>query len=135
MDFLQTLFTPGIGNTEVWAPFILRVGLGLGLLQHALPKWKTFDQFKGYVVSLKFPAPTLFAHLARLTETLGSVLLVLGIGVKAVSLGLVLYFLIVIFTAHRGQKFYGGWELPYLYLLGALSLWAMNSSGALAIAL
>ena len=133
MDFLQTLFTSGMGNTEVWAPFVLRVGFGLGLLQHALPKWKTFDQFKGYVGSLKWPAPTLFAHLARLTETLGSVLLVLGLFVKPVSLGLVCYFLLVIFTAHRGQKFYGGWELAYLYLIGSLALWAMNSSGAMAL--
>src|SRR3989338_9823140 len=107
MELFQILFTPGMGNTEVWAPFILRVGLGLGLLMHALPKWKTFDQFKGYVVSLKWPAPTIFAHLARLAETLGSIFLVLGICVKSVSLGLVLYFLLVILTAHRGQKFYG----------------------------
>lgn len=133
MDFLQAIFNTGVGDTEAWAPFILRVGLGLGLLAHALPKWKTFEQFKGYVATLKWPAPVLFAHLARLTETVGSIFLVLGILVKPVAAVLVAYFALVIFTAHRGQKFQSGWELAYLYLVGLLGLWAMNSAGAIAL--
>ncbi len=133
MDFIQTLFTPGVGNTEVWAPLVLRVGLGLGLLAHAVPKFKTFEQFKGYVASLKLPAPKLFAVLAVCMEFFSGLFLIAGLFVKPAAILVAVYFAIVIFTAHRGHKFYNGWELAYLYLVGSLALWAMNSSGAMAI--
>ncbi|MDO8505379.1 MAG: DoxX family protein [bacterium] len=133
MDFFQTLFTPGMGNTEVWAPFVLRLGFGLGLLAHAVPKFKTFEQFSGYVASLKVPAPKLSAVFAVSIEFFGGLFFIAGLLVKPVAILVAVYFAIVIFTAHRGQKFDKGWELAYLYLVGALALWAINSSGAMAL--
>lgn len=133
-DFLHTLFTAGVGDTEVWAPLILRVALGIGLIVHGYPKlFKTFGQFTGYVASLKWPAPKLFAVFAGITEFGGGLLLVAGLCVKPIALIVAVYFLLVILTAHRAQKFVGGWELPYLYLIGVAALWAMNSPGALAL--
>lgn len=134
MEFFKTLFTGGVGNTEVWAPFVLRVGLGLALLSHGYPKlFKNFGQFSGYVGSLKWPAPKLFAVLAGLIEFGGGLLLIVGLFTKGVALIVALYFLLVILSAHRGQKFQQGWELAYLYLVGMLALWAINSSGAWAL--
>lgn len=134
MDFFQTLFTPGTGNTEVWAPVFLRLGLGLGLMTHGYPKlFKTFGQFSGYVASLKWPAPKIFAVLVGMMEFFGGLLLIVGLLVKPIALILVVYFVLVILIAHRGHKFQGGWELAYLYLVGMLALWAMNSAGAMAL--
>ena len=133
MELLRTLFMSGAGDTETWAPFVLRVAFGFGLLAHALPKWKTFEQFQGYVAALKWPAPVLFAQLARLAETVGSILLIVGLLVKPTSAVLAAYFLLVILTAHRGQKFKDGWELSFLYFAGALALWTMNGAGVLAL--
>lgn len=134
MEFFQTLFVQGAGNTEVWAPVFLRLGLGLGLMTHGYPKlFKTFGQFSGYVASLKWPAPKIFAVLAGLMEFFGGLLLVVGLLIKPIALFLVVYFVLVILTAHRGNKFQGGWELAYLYLVGMLALWAMNSAGAMAL--
>ena len=133
-ELLQTLFSSGVGDTEVWAPLILRLGFGLGLVAHGYPKlFKTFGNFSGYVASLKWPVPKLFAVLAGITEFLGGLFLAAGLLVKPVALIVAIYFVLVILTAHRGQKFQSGWELPYLYLVGMLGLWAMNSSGALSI--
>lgn len=134
MDFLRTLLVSGVGDVEAWAPLILRVGLGLALVSHGYPKlFKTFGQFSGYVGSLKWPAPKLFALLAGLIEFAGGILLVVGLLVKPVALVAALYFLLVILTAHKGQKFQSGWELAYLYLLGTLTLWALNTAGPWAL--
>lgn len=135
MDLLRTLFVGGVGDAESWAPLILRVGLGLALISHGYPKlFKTFGQFSGYVASLKWPAPKLFALLAGLTEFAGGILLVLGLLTKPVALIVAVYFLLTILTAHKGQKFQGGWELAFMYLLGALALWALNTSGPWSLA-
>lgn len=132
-DMLKTLFTSGAGNTEMWAPLLLRLGLGIALITHGYPKlFKTFGQFSGYVASLKWPAPKLFAVLAGLVEFGGSLLLILGLFTKGAALVIAVYFFLVILSAHRNQKFQGGWELAYMYLLGALTLWAMNDGGLFA---
>ena len=134
MELLRTLFIQGVGDTEMWASLILRVGLGLALISHGYPKlFKTFGQFSGYVASLKWPAPKLFALLAGLTEFAGGILLALGLWTKPVALIVAVYFLLTILTAHKGQKFQSGWELAFMYLLTALTLWALNSSGIWAL--
>lgn len=133
MEFLRTLFVLGVGETELWAPFVLRVAWGFGLLAHGLPKWKNYQQFSGYVTSLKWPLPKLFARLAMFAETVGGVLLILGLFVKPVAAILVIYYLLVILTAHRGQKFVDGWELPFLYFAAALALWVLNDPGVFAL--
>ena len=133
-EFIRTLFVSGAGDTALWAPFILRLGLGLGLITHGYPKlFKTFGQFSGYVASLKWPAPKLFAALAGLIEFIGPLLLIVGLFTKGAALITALYFILMIFSAHKGQKFQGGWELSYLYLIGVLGLWAMNDSGVWAL--
>ncbi len=133
-EFIRTLFISGAGDTVLWASFILRLGLGLGLITHGYPKlFKTFGQFSGYVASLKWPAPKLFAALAGLIEFAGPLLLIVGLFTKGTSLVIALYFVLVILSAHRGQKFQGGSELAYLYLIGAFALWAMNDSGVWAL--
>ncbi len=130
IEIWNTLFTAGQGISTEWAPVILRVGLGLALLTHGYPKlFKNFGQFSGYVASLKFPAPKLFALAAGLFEFVGALLLILGLLVHPVALLLAGYFIIVILSAHRGQKFQQGWELAFLYLVGLLALWAMKESG------
>jgi len=134
MDFIRALLVSGQGDTEMWAPLILRLGLGLALISHGYPKlFKTFGQFSGYVASLKWPAAKLFALLAGLVEFGGGLLLVVGLLTKAAALVVAVYFLLVILTAHRGQKFQQGWELAFMYLVGALALWLLNDPGVLAI--
>lgn len=134
MEWLRTLFIGGVGETEVWAPLILRLSLGIALLMHGYPKlFKTFGQFTGYVATLKWPAPKLVALLAGSVEFIGGLLLVAGLLVKPAALIVAIYFILVILSAHRGQKFINGWELPFWFLVGALTLWAMNDPGILAL--
>lgn len=133
-EFFRALFVSGAGDTVLWAPFVLRLGLGLGLITHGYPKlFKTFGQFSGYVASLKWPAPKLFAVLAGVVEFLGPILLIVGLFTKGTALLIAAYFVLVILSAHKGQKFQDGWERAYLYLIGAFALWAMNDSGVWAL--
>lgn len=129
-----TLFASGQGLLGEWAPFILRVGLGFGLLTHGYPKlFKDFGQFSGYVASLKWPAPKLFAFLAAILEFVGALLLIVGLFVHPVALLLAGYFILVMLSAHRGQKFQKGWELAFLYFVGMLALWAIDEAGVWAL--
>lgn len=131
---MEFLFTVGWSDTEMWAPLILRIGLGIALLTHGYPKlFKTFGQFSGYVASLKWPSPKLFALLAGVVEFFGALFLILGLFTKAAALVVAVYFLLVILTAHRGQKFQGGWELAFIYLVGMLTLWAIGDTGPWAL--
>src|SRR3989338_118886 len=133
MEFIRTLFVVGVGDTELWAPFIVRVGLGLAMLTHGYPKlFKNFGQFSGYVASLKWPAPKLFAALAAIAEFGGGLALVVGFMVKPVALLLAIYMALVILSAHKGQKF-SAWELAFLYFIAFLALWAMNHPGIFAL--
>lgn len=133
-EFIRTLFVSGAGDTVLWAPFILRLALGFGLITHGYPKlFKTFGQFSDYVASLKWPAPKLFAVLAGVIEFVGPLLVIVGLFTKGTALIITVYFVLVILSAHKGQKFQGGWELSYLYLAGAFALWAMNDAGVWAL--
>ena len=134
MELFNTLFVSGIGDTEMWGAFILRLGFGIALMVHGYPKlFKNFGQFSGYVTSLKWPVPKLFALLAGITELFGGLLLIVGVLTKPVSLVVAFYFVLVMLSAHRGQKFVGGWELPFLYFVAALALWALNDPGVFAL--
>jgi uncharacterized membrane protein YphA (DoxX/SURF4 family) len=66
---------------------------------------------------LGLPFPLLLAWLATLTETLGAVLLLLGLGVRLISIALMITMLVAAFTVH--------WQNGWLAIAeGATSLFA-----------
>lgn len=71
---------------EPYAPTLLRIMVGLVFFMHGWQKIQNPDGFIGFVGSLGFPAPAVFGWLVILLEFAGGLLLILGLGVRLVSL-------------------------------------------------
>ena len=128
-----------------FGPFVLRLALGIIFLIHGWPKlnpnspMKGVDGFAGFLKQMGVPLPMLSAWVVALLETVGAVLLILGIGTRLVAALLVINMLVAIFAAKIKFMKVGfvaqqatGWEFDFALLAGALSL-AFTGPGALAI--
>ncbi|HEY8297397.1 MAG TPA: DoxX family membrane protein [Candidatus Baltobacteraceae bacterium] len=109
---------------------IARLIIGLGLAAHGAQK--LFGWFGGYGLKgtggyfegLGYRPGTLFAAAAGLGELGGGLLVALGL-LGAVGPAIVLcVMLVAIFSVHIGNGFFttgNGWEMPSLYIAGALA--------------
>jgi putative oxidoreductase len=117
---------------------IVRLIIGLGLAAHGAQK--LFGWFGGYGIAgtggfmegLGYRPGSLFAVAAGLGETAGGLLTFLGLGGALGPALMVLVMLVAIGSVHIAKGFFtanGGWELPSLYIAGALAV-AFAGSGA-----
>ena len=110
-------------NHSEYAAFILRFGLGVMFIAHGLLKVLvyTLPGAAGFFEHVGFPG--WMAYLVTIAEIGGGVMLLAGIGVRAVSLALVPVLLGATF-AHFGfgwvfSNANGGWEYPAFLTLAA----------------
>jgi putative oxidoreductase len=117
---------------------IIRLIVGLGIAAHG--SQKLFGWFGGYGIAgtggffegLGFRPGRLFALAAGLGETVGGLLVFLGLGGPIGPAIVVAVMLVAIVSVHITKGFltqFGGWELPALYVAGALAL-AFTGPGA-----
>ncbi len=138
---LQNFFAPysGIGL------LILRLALGLVMIAHGWPKLNPNGPMKGpagFGAGLKqmgVPLPMFFGWVVALLETVGAVLLIVGLGTRILAVGFVIDMIVAIRLVKIGiakSPFAGGqavgWE--YEFALGAMAL-ALLFTGAGSIAL
>ena len=124
-------------TTTPWAALLLRVGMGTLFLAHgALLKLGTFGLAgtMGYFGSIGCPPALGVVVIAG--EILGRLALILGIGVRVVSLALI-PLMIGALLQHAGNGWMfgvkgGGWEFPAFWTL-ALLVQAGLGAGALAL--
>jgi putative oxidoreductase len=124
-------------TTTPWAALLLRVAMGTLFLAHgALLKLATFGVAgtMGYFGSIGYPPALGVVVIAA--EILGGLALILGIGVRVVSLALIPLMLGALLQhAGNGWMFAGkggGWEFPAFWTL-ALLVQAGLGAGALAL--
>ncbi|NLB66822.1 MAG: DoxX family protein [Lentisphaerae bacterium] len=108
---------------------LLRLFIGGALLTHGWSKMfgGGLEQFTGFVASLGLPAPHVMAFLAAFTESIGAILLILGLLTRPVALMIMVNMLVAIIGVHRAQGF-SGQELAWLYLMPAL-FFLLNGAG------
>lgn len=117
---------------------IVRAIVGLGLAAHGAQK--LFGWFGGYGLAgtggffetIGFRPGRFFALGAGLGEMGGGLLVFLGLGGPIGPALVVMVMLVAILAVHISKGFFtdrGGWELPSLYIAGALSV-AFAGSGA-----
>jgi uncharacterized membrane protein YphA (DoxX/SURF4 family) len=129
--------------TDALAPYavtVLRVLVGLTFLLTGLPKVQNLAGFTGFVASLGFPAPGVFAAVVVALEVIGGLLLIVGLGTRWISALYMVEMLIttlmvklpnVGFIAEQGKPGVGA-ELDLLLLAGAFIL-LTHGSGPLSI--
>lgn len=110
---LTSLLRSSVATTDSVAPLFLRLALGAMILPHGLQK--TLGWFGGYgfqgtmgYLTGTVGAPWLFALLAILAESVGGVMLLLGLGTRYAALG-VGGVMAVAMTMHWQHGFFMNW--------------------------
>jgi putative oxidoreductase len=126
------LYIPALGPLYVrladLAWLLLRLVVGLNLIPHGMQK--AFGAFggsgmEGFAAGLEkmgYPAPTLLAWLAMLTELVGGVLIALGFLTRPAAAA-VLVFMAMALLTHFSRGFFwtsGGFEYPLIWGTAAL---------------
>lgn len=106
-------------------PLLFRIVLAYGFYEPATMKLKNFSGIVEWFTSMGMPLPKLNAFLATGTETVGFVLLFLGLAIRIISIPLMVVMVVAIVTVHLGNGFEAGdngFEIPIYYLLMLFSL-------------
>lgn len=102
------------------ALLFLRLILAYGFYKPALLKLKDVEAIGNWFSSLAYPFPLLNAYLATTTETMGVILLFLGLGIRYITIPLQFVMVVAIVTVHWTNGFdasNNGFEIPLYYLL------------------
>ncbi|MBI3974960.1 MAG: DoxX family protein [Armatimonadetes bacterium] len=138
---LESIFSP----ISDWGLLILRLAMGITFLVHGWLKVNPNGPVKGpagFAVGLKqmgVPLPLLFAWVVVLLETVGAVLLILGLGTRILALGFAVDMLVAILLVKRkmmkalfmDQKVQG-WEFEFALMAQALAL-LFTGAGSIAL--
>ena len=121
---LAHLFAPYAGVGEL----ILRLALGISFFGHGREKLKNPAGFAAFLRQIHVPVPKFNAWLVALLETVGALLLILGIATRILALGLAIDMVVALATVRIGKAPFtsgpkgAGWELEFLLLAGAVAL-------------
>ncbi|MES2931402.1 MAG: DoxX family protein [Patescibacteria group bacterium] len=109
-----------------YAPTVLRLATGIIFALHGWQKLEGgLPGVAGFVGSLGFPMPELFAVLLIAAELGGGILLILGLLTRWAAKALVVVSLVALFLVHLPNGFYmatGGYEYILLLLAASVSL-------------
>lgn len=103
----------------------IRLILAYGFLGPATMKWNDIHAVGNWFGTLGIPAPHFNAYLAASTESVGVVLLLLGLGTRYIAIPLIIVMSVAIRTAHWGNGFEAGnngFEIPLYYIIMLLTL-------------
>jgi len=110
---------------------ILRLVVGTTFLVHGLDKLGDLSAAEQFFASQSIPAPGAVAPFVGATETVGGVLLIVGLATPPVAAALTIDMLVALFTTHIDHGFFvadGGFE-HVLLLAGASVTLALAGPG------
>ena len=99
--------------------------LAYGFYEPAMNKWSDIDSVAQWFGSMGIPMPLLNAYMAAGTETLGIILLTLGLFTRIISFPLIIIMIVAIVTVHLGNGFSAGdngFEIPLYYIIFLFTL-------------
>jgi putative oxidoreductase len=102
-----------LGNYRNFGLLIIRVGLGIMFVYHGLPKLEGgVETWKGIGMAMKNVGitflPAVWGFLAATIETIGGVLLIIGLAFRPVCLLLVIHLIVAaLFHLHKGDGWMG----------------------------
>ncbi len=110
---------------DIIPPLAFRLILAYGFYEPAMMKLHDIHSIGEWFEGMGLPAPYFQAYLATFTECLGVILLILGLGVRIISVPLIITMLVAIKTVHLANGFPAGdngYEIPFYYILMFISL-------------
>jgi len=126
-----------------WGLLILRFGLGIIFPFHGWLKLNPqgplggVKGFGGWLAQMHVPLPGLFGWIVALLETVGAVLLILGLGTRILAFAIAVDMVAAIGLVKWGKKRFmepdgTGWEFEFALLMMALTL-LLTGAGAIAL--
>ena len=112
-------------NLESIPLLLIRLILAIGFFGPAKMKLSNIDGIIQWFESMHMPLPALNAYLATATESLGVILLILGLGTRIISIPLIITMIVAIITVHLGHGFEAGnngFEIPLYYIIMLFTL-------------
>jgi putative oxidoreductase len=101
---------------------VLRITAGLLLAGlHGIGKIPPQEGLVGWIGSMGFPAPLVFAWLAGIAEFVGGLLIAIGLLTRPAAAYVFIHFVIVVMVAHSGDAL-GERELPILFGIIAFAI-------------
>jgi putative oxidoreductase len=82
---------------------VLRVLVGKTFLQAGWGKLQNIDKPTQFFAELGIPMPEFNAYLVGVTECVGGLLFIVGLGTRLVSVPLAITMIVALFTAHRSE--------------------------------
>lgn len=125
MKALYLKYRNTVEKLRDFPPLFFRIILSYGFFEPATKKLGNIDAISQWFASMNYPFPTLNAYLSGITEFSGSILLLIGLGTRLISLPLMFVMLVAISTVHISHGFAAGnngFEIPLYYLLMLFSL-------------
>lgn len=116
--------------THSIALLLARFAVAYGFYEPAMMKWNDIGSVAVWFGSIGIPLPTLNAYMAASMETVGVVLLILGLFTRFISIPLMIIMLVAIFTVHLSNGFSAGangFEIPLYYLLFLLMFFSQGA--------
>jgi len=110
---------------DILPPLAFRLILAYGFYEPAMMKLHDIHSIGDWFAGMGLPAPYFQAYLATFTECLGVILLTVGLGVRIISVPLIITMLVAIKTVHWQNGFPAGdngYEIPFYYILMLVSL-------------
>lgn len=98
----------------------LRIVLAIGFFEPGLKKLGSIEGTAVWYESMGIPAPTLNAYLSGGIETVGAVLILLGLGTRVMSIPMIFTMIVAWLTVHLGKGYNvsdGGYELVLYYII------------------
>jgi putative oxidoreductase len=109
---------------------LIRLVLAYGFYNPAMMKVKNIDGIISWFASMGIPLPALNAYMATTTEILGVVLLTLGLGIRIITIPLIITMVVAIVTVHWSGGFEAGnngFEIPLYYILMLFALFTFGA--------
>jgi putative oxidoreductase len=108
---------------------IMRLVLAYGFYHAAKMKWADINAIIAWFQQAKFPVPPLSAYLVASFEALGTLLLILGLFTRLITIPLMFIMLVAIFAVHWPNGYEAsnnGFEIPLYYLIMLFTLFIMG---------
>ena len=125
MKAIVTKALNNINRLKDLPPLFFRLILSYGFFGPAMKKLSNIDAIIEWFTTLGYPVPAVNAYLAAGTETLGFVLLFLGLATRLISIPLMFVMIVAITTVHLEHGFecgHNGFEVPFYYFFMLFSL-------------
>ena len=116
--------------THSFALLLARLAVAYGFYEPAMMKWNDIASVAEWFGSMGIPFATFSAYLTASTETVGIVLLMLGLFTRFISLPLMVIMIVAITTVHYEHGFSAasdGYEIPLYYFIFLLIFFSQGA--------